>query len=89
MFWFFLGRLVFLDYLPHLIQLISTERSAIHEHILSLLVALAEENPSAIAECKNPKYNLKEVLQRYIGGIRNREECLVSETADRFYCYHW
>lgn len=73
------SRLVFLDYLPSLIQLIATERTATHEHILSLLVALVEENPSAIAECKNPKYNLKDVLQKYITSIRNKEEFLEEE----------
>lgn len=73
------SRLIFLDYLPVLISLIAEERKPSHEHVLSLLVSLVEENSSAIAECKNAKYNLKDVLQRYINSIRNKEECLEEE----------
>ncbi|KAJ8936832.1 hypothetical protein NQ314_012148 [Rhamnusium bicolor] len=73
------GRLVFLDYIPTLIQLMSTERSPSHEHVLGLLVSLVEENPTAVAECKNSKYNLKETLQKYISVIRNKEEYLEEE----------
>ncbi|KAJ8916484.1 hypothetical protein NQ315_000126 [Exocentrus adspersus] len=73
------SRLVFLDYIPALVQLVATERSASHEHVLSLLVSLVEENPTAVAECRNPRYNLKDVLQKYVASIRNREECLEEE----------
>ncbi|KAJ8956278.1 hypothetical protein NQ318_015014, partial [Aromia moschata] len=68
------SRLVFLDYVPVLIQLISSPRSPSHEHALALLVTIVEENSAAEAECKNPKYNLKDVLQRYNRIVRNQEE---------------
>lgn len=67
-----------LGFVPTLINLISTERSPSHEHMLSLLVCLVEENARAVNECRSPQYNLKDFLHRYIFNIRQKEECQVS-----------
>ncbi|KAG5892773.1 hypothetical protein JTB14_007988 [Gonioctena quinquepunctata] len=73
------GQMISLGYVPVLISLISTERSQSHEHVLSLLVSLVENNAEAIAECKNSCFNLKDVLQIYIATVRNKEECQEEE----------
>jgi len=73
----FKSRLVFLDYVPTLISLISRgERRPSHEYVLSLLATLVEENATALSECRNPTYNLQQVLQKYIDNCGNKEECL-------------
>ncbi|CAG9767566.1 unnamed protein product [Ceutorhynchus assimilis] len=72
----FRGRLVFLECIPTLIGLISNERRPSHEHVLSLLATLVEENATALSECRNPAYNLQQVLQKYIKECGNRDECL-------------
>lgn len=66
-----------MGYLPSLISLISKPRAEYHEHLLSLLVAIIEENSEAIAECQKSQYKLKELIQRYMSSIRNKEECQV------------
>lgn len=73
------SRLIFMEYLPILISLISKDRQPGHEHVLSLLVSLIEDSTAAVSECRNPKYNLKTVLQNYIAQIKNKEECLEEE----------
>lgn len=72
-----LGRLVFLDYVPILISLVSKDRQPSHEHVLSLLATLIEENATALSECRNPRYNLQQVLQKYIEDCLDKEECMV------------
>lgn len=72
------SRLVFLEYIPSLIKIVAEERKPSHEHVLSLLVCLVEENPSAQNECKNPEYNLGDLLKNYLADIKNKDECLVS-----------
>lgn len=72
----FKSRLVFLDFVPTLISLISKERQPSHEHALSLLATLVEDNATAVSECRNPRHNLQQVLQKYIETCGNKEECL-------------
>ncbi|XP_030755130.1 hsp70-binding protein 1-like [Sitophilus oryzae] len=72
----FKSRLVFLDYIPTLITLISRERQPSHEYVLALLAALVEENATALSECRNPRHNLQEVLQKYVANCGTKEECL-------------
>lgn len=72
----FKSRLVFLDYVPTLISLISKERKPSHEHALSLLATLVEDNATAVSECRNPRHNLQQVLQKYIETCGNKEECM-------------
>ncbi|KAF2882282.1 hypothetical protein ILUMI_23902 [Ignelater luminosus] len=73
------SRLVFLEYIPVLLSLLSQERKPSHEHILSLLVMLVEDNYGAINECRNPKYNLKQTLTDYLESIANKVECQEEE----------
>ncbi|XP_074039621.1 hsp70-binding protein 1 isoform X2 [Leptinotarsa decemlineata] len=72
-------HLINLGFVSTLISLISMERLTSHEHVLSLLVCLVENNVKAISECKNPSLKLKEVLQRYLASIRSKEECQEEE----------
>ncbi|XP_050315756.1 hsp70-binding protein 1-like [Anthonomus grandis grandis] len=72
----FKSRLVFLEYVPTLISLLSKERQPSHEHVLRLLARLIEENATALTECRNPRHNLQQVLQKYIEDCGNKEECL-------------
>ncbi|KAL1500806.1 hypothetical protein ABEB36_006248 [Hypothenemus hampei] len=72
----FKSRLVFLDYVPNLIQAISKERQHSNEHVLSLLASLVEENATALGDCRNPKYNLQQILQHYIEEHKDNEECI-------------
>ncbi|XP_018330501.1 hsp70-binding protein 1 [Agrilus planipennis] len=68
------NRLVFLNYLPVLISLISKERKESHEHLLSLLLVIVQDNSAAILECRNPKYQLEEVLLEYLKQIKGKPE---------------
>ncbi|KAF7275183.1 hypothetical protein GWI33_012106, partial [Rhynchophorus ferrugineus] len=49
----FKSRLVFLEYVPTLISLVSKERQSSHEFVLALLASLVEDNATAINECRN------------------------------------
>jgi len=69
-----MSRLVFLEYIPVLVSLLTQERQPSHEHILALLLLLVEENQAAMNECKNPKYNLKEIITNYLQKIANKDE---------------
>lgn len=72
------GRLVFLNYVPVLINLLSQERMPSHEHVLSLLVSLVEDNRAAVNECRDTKYALRDVLEKYLRQVEGKPECLVS-----------
>lgn len=69
---------MFLEYVPALISILAEERQRSHEHVLSLLLTLVEENQTAQNECKNPQHNFKETLQNYLAIIKNKDEALVS-----------
>ncbi|KAF5287345.1 hypothetical protein FQA39_LY15948 [Lamprigera yunnana] len=86
-----ISRLVFLEYIPMLIKLLETERMPSHEHVLSLLLLLVSENSSALNECKNPKYNLREILNRQMNAIANKEECQLkmASTLPQQFCVRW
>ncbi|XP_044763906.1 hsp70-binding protein 1 [Coccinella septempunctata] len=73
------SRLIFLEIIPILINLISKERKPSSEHILSLLLSLVEDNATALNECRNPEHNFKEILQNYISKVENKEECQEEE----------
>lgn len=68
------GRLEFLGYVPVLIKLASGPRKRSHEHVLSLLAMMVEENQSVAEDCKNPEHNLKEVLSNHLNACRNKPE---------------
>ncbi|CAG9864335.1 unnamed protein product [Phyllotreta striolata] len=72
------GDMVKLGYVDQLLKLLVTERCSYHEHVLSLLVTLLENNKEAVKECEKFNYNVKDVLQRYMQGIRNKD-CLDEE----------
>lgn len=68
---------MFLNYIPVLINLISQERMPSHEHVLSLLVSLVEDNHAAVNECRNEKYSLRDNLEKYLHQVEGKPECLV------------
>lgn len=72
----FKSRLVFLDYIPTLISLVSNDRVPSHEHVLALLATLVEDNATAVSECRNPRHNLQQILQKCIEECGDKEECL-------------
>ncbi|XP_066255825.1 hsp70-binding protein 1 isoform X1 [Euwallacea similis] len=72
----FKSRLVFLEYIPVLIVLILKERQSSHEHVMSLLAGLVEDNATALGECRNPKYDLQQVLKNYAQNYGEKPECL-------------
>lgn len=74
----FKSRLVFLEFVPVLIRLLSKSRQPSHEHVLALLASIIEDNNTAIAECRNPRHNLHQVLKEYINNNADKPECLVS-----------
>lgn len=71
------NRLIFLNYIPVLLSILKEPRTPSHEHVLSLLLLLVQDNFSAINECRNPKYDLNKVLTKYAAEISNKEECQV------------
>lgn len=73
----FLDRLVFLGYVPVLIKLISQERMPSHEHVLSLLLSIVEENQTAVNECKNSEHDFEAILRRHLELVRNKPESQV------------
>ncbi|XP_028153870.1 hsp70-binding protein 1 [Diabrotica virgifera virgifera] len=73
-------KLTSLGCVPQLISLFLTERSACHEHVMSLLVSVLEDNPVAVDQFKNHSPDMRDSLQRYLSGVNNREECLEEET---------
>ncbi|CAG9834252.1 unnamed protein product [Diabrotica balteata] len=73
-------KLTSLGSVPQLVSLFLTERSACHEHVMSLLVSILEDNPVAVDQFKNHSPNMKDLLQRYLSSVNNREECLEEQT---------
>ncbi|KAH1011619.1 hypothetical protein HUJ04_000948 [Dendroctonus ponderosae] len=74
----FKSRLVFLDYVPKLINLISKERQPSHEYVLTLLDSLVEANATALTECKHPRHHFEDVLRNYLRYCEdNIEDCAV------------
>lgn len=69
-----LDELLSLGYLRCLISLMCKERSESHEHVLSLMVDLIENNPDATIECQKSNNNFKEIIQRHMSKVRNKEE---------------
>lgn len=49
------------------------ERCPSHEYVLSFLVTIMDNYPPAVKECIKFRYNVKDIVQRYMNSLRNSE----------------
>ncbi|CAH1099397.1 unnamed protein product [Psylliodes chrysocephalus] len=66
-------QLVKLGFIHQLLTLFMMERCPSHEYVLSFLVTIMDNYPPAVKECIKFRYNVKDIVQRYMNSLRNSE----------------
>lgn len=76
----FVDDLINSGYIQLFITLLTEERTELHEHILSALLAIIKNNENAISECRKEKYGLQSIISNHLQQIEKIDEAMV-----RFY----
>lgn len=73
----FVDDLINSGYIQLFITLLTEERTELHEHILSALLAIIKNNENAISECRKEKYGLQSIISNHLQQIEKIDEAMV------------
>ena len=63
-----------MGFVEQFVALLQRDHDATHEHLLAGLLAICEDHPPAVSECRRPEFLLRELLENRIESIIGQEE---------------
>lgn len=67
-----------MGYVEQLLTLLNTEHAQHHEHIMSALLELLTDNPTAVQEAQRPELGARDFLQQRKSLLKDKPEFQVS-----------